>query len=127
MAEVFDATVHGLVGVAGKGPVACEGDILILLEDGLGGFVQFNGHAVTCFDCSYLNVVALNIGFAEVVGIGVAKAGKAAEEEDVSDGLQARCSTKVQISDLGQFLFCKVNDFVLRLLESGFEGLESVL
>ena len=31
--------------------------------------------------------------FEEVVGIGVAKAGKAAEEEDVSDGLQARYSS----------------------------------
>jgi len=39
LAEVFDATVHGLVGVAGKGPVASEGDILILLQDGLGGFL----------------------------------------------------------------------------------------
>ena len=38
LAEVFDATVHGLVGVAGKGPVACEGDILILLQDGLASF-----------------------------------------------------------------------------------------
>lgn len=41
--------------------------------------------------------------FAEVVCIGVAKTGKAAEGEDVADGLQAGCCTKVQIPDLAKF------------------------
>ena len=62
--------------------------------------------------------------FAEVVCIGVAKTGKAAEEEDVADGLQAGCFTKVQIPDLAKFLFGEVDDLVLRLLQGGFERLE---
>ena len=116
LAEVLQAPVHGLVGEGG--------DVFVFFQDGLGDIVQLDGDAVACFDGGHVHVVTLDVAAAQVVGIGMPEAGKAAEKEDVPDGLQLGIG-EVQVSDPLQLFFRKVYNGLLCLLEGRLEGFES--
>ena len=88
LAQLLDVAVHRLVGIVRQGLVVLEGSILILLQNGLGDLIQFDGNAVRRLDGRDLDVIALDVAATEIVDIGVPEAGEAAEEEDVPDGIQ---------------------------------------
>ena len=87
-ARFLDVAVHRLVGVVREGFAVLEGGVLVFLQNGLGDLVQFDGDAVRRLDCRDLDVVALDVAATKVVDVEMPEAGEAAEEEDVTDGIQ---------------------------------------
>ena len=122
--QLLDVAVHRLVGIVREGLVVLEGGVLVLLQNGLGDLVQFDGDAVRRLNGCYLDVVAFDVATAEVVDVGVPEAGEAAEQEDVPDGIQVGLGLReLQIADAGDFLLGKVDDLPLRHLQGRVEFL----
>ena len=117
-ANFLDVAVHRLVGVVRQGLAVLEGGVLVFLEDGLGDFVQFDGEAVGRLLGRDFDMVTLDVASAEVVDVGVPKAGEAAEEEDVPDGIQVGMGFgELEFPDAGNLFLGKVNDLPLRHLQ----------
>jgi len=124
LAQLLDVAVHRLVGVVRQSLVILEGGVLVFLQNIPGNLVQLDGDAVRRLDGRDLDVVALDVAAAEVVDVGVAEAGKAAEQEDVPDRIQVGLGFgEFQVADAGDFLFSEVYDLPLRHLQGRVEFL----
>ena len=109
LAQLLDVAVHRLVGVVRKGFVVLEGGVLVFLQNIPGNLVQFDGDAVRCLDGRDLDVVALNVAATKVIDVGVTEAGEAAEQEDVTDGIQVGLGLReFLVTDAGDFLLGEV-------------------
>ena len=124
LAQLLDVAVHRLVGIVRQGLVVFEGGVLVFLQNIPGDLVQLDGDAVRRLDGRYLDVVALNVAATKVVDIGVTEAGEAAEQEDVTDGIQVGLGLgEFQIADAGDLLLGEVDDLPLRHLQGRMEFL----
>ena len=122
-AKLLDIPVHGLVGQIWKCLIVFKGDILVLFQNGFGDIVQLDGDAVGRLDGSDFNMVSFDVAAAEVVGVGVPKAGEAAEEQHIPHRIQeGLLGRQLQRPDLFDFLLGQVNDTLLRLFEGRMEG-----
>ena len=83
LAEVFEGTVHLLVGNVWKGFAILEVFVFVFLQDGEGVFVEDDGKAVVGLLGGDVEDSDLNIHATDFYDIAVAKAGEGAEAEEV--------------------------------------------